>query len=49
MQLDEFKFLLDKLSVSLASTLSIKKSLLLEVVNSAESEVQFSNDRLTAE
>lgn len=37
MQIDEFKFMIDKMSVSLCSTLGIKKVLLLEIVKSSES------------
>ena len=40
MQIDEFKFMIDKMSVSLCSTLGIKKVLLLEVVKSSESQMQ---------
>jgi hypothetical protein len=46
MQLDEFKFMMDKLSVSLASTLQIKKTLFLEIVKSSESQVAFTCDKL---
>ena len=51
MQIDEFKFMIDKMSVSLCSTLGIKKVLLLEVVKSSESQMQnrISDTKLTCD
>jgi hypothetical protein len=39
MQQDEFKFMIEKLSISFGSTLSIKKAILLEMVKIAESRI----------
>jgi len=39
MQQDEFKFMLDKLSTSVGSILSVKKTVLLEMVKTAESKL----------
>ena len=39
MQQDEFKFMMEKLSISFGSTLSIKKAILLEMVKSAENRI----------
>ena len=39
MQLDEFKFMMEKLSISFGSTLSIKKAVLLEMVKIAETRI----------
>jgi len=47
MQADEFKFMLDKLSTSIGSTLSIKKTLLLEIVKSAEAKLTPQHDKIT--
>ena len=39
MQLDEFKFMMEKLSISFGSTLSRKKAVLLEMVKIAETRI----------
>lgn len=39
MQQDEFKFMLEKMGTSFGSTLSIKKTILLELVKASESKV----------
>jgi hypothetical protein len=39
MQLDEFKFMMEQLSISFGSTLSIKKAVLLEMVKIAETRI----------
>ena len=46
MQSDEFKFMLDKLSTSVGATLSIKKTLLLEIVKQSEQRVIPRNDKI---
>ena len=48
-QIDEFRFMMDKLSVSISSTLSIKKCMLFEIIRSAEVNFNFSNERLNRE
>ena len=47
MQMDEFRFMMDKLSVSISSTLSVKKAMFLEIVRSAESNFRLNNEKLT--
>jgi hypothetical protein len=47
MQMDEFRFMMDKLSVSISSTLSVKKTMFLEIVRSAQSNFRFNNEKLT--
>ena len=47
MQMDEFRFMMDKLSVSISSTLSVKKAMLLDIVRSAETNFRFNNEKLT--
>lgn len=39
MQQDEFKFMLEKMGTSFGSTLSIKKTILLELVKASETKV----------
>lgn len=46
--LDEFRFMMDKLSVSISSTLSVKKSMFFEIVRNAERNSHF-NEKLTVD
>ena len=39
MQQDEFNFMLDKLSTSVSSVLSLKKSMLFEIAKNAEKQL----------
>lgn len=49
MQNDEFQFMLDKFSTSIAATLQLKKTLLFEIVKQAEGKISFGNDKISAE
>lgn len=47
MQIDELKFMIDKFSTSIGSTLQIKKTLLLEIVKQSECKFQFKSEKIS--
>lgn len=47
MQIDELKFMIEKFSTSIGSTLQIKKTLLLEIVKQSEGKFQFKSEKIS--